>query len=425
MNKNSQKSVCVLTGLVASLLMISFLFKYSNTEKLTVETLKGDKSEFDGANLIYSNNIDYLQDLKTFQPTLNKNLNMNKAILLLTKNNSHLKYVFTEGNNKILFSNKEKGMYNLNCYRLSESSYNENDYIIYNNTKLGEADKFLIKNNGLLRIYKDYYYQDYSLIKYKGDKYIIASFIDEDPVRKPSKILSLNMIALKLNKFGNSYSEVGNKTFLINNYIKKENSTGKYLKSFQFDGKDFLTLKIKDTIHIFTYNPDKNEFMKVNDIDSELLPSLEYDDSLFVNYKNKLYYIYLKGSFQYVEELGFKNNTLVSISKSKTNFVRNTGKTDFSEVKFDKDRKITSKNYEYELWIQSPASKYFVKDNRIIFITENIVGVSAEKSRYNMNSVYKISILNLDTKKETYSGIVRSNFRSNLNDFFISDKINE
>ena len=50
---------------------------------------------------------------------------------------------------------------------------------------------------------------------------------------------------------------------------------------------------------------------------------------------------------------------------------------------------------------------------------------------YDMNvleakkTVYKVSILNLNTKKEVYSGIVRSNFRSNLNDFFVSDKINE
>lgn len=430
MLKSSKKGAFILISLILSLILVSTIFKHFTKEKFTVESLSGDQKYFDDINLIYSNNLEYLQGLINSKTPENKNIRIKNSILISGKENSDLNNISIE-DNKFVFSSKDKDKYNINYYNVSVFNDVYKSYILYNDTIKGERRKFLIKDNGLLNKFKDYNYQDYSLLEYKGEKYIIGYFMDDNMQENPPSKLTFEMLSLKLSKKGNSYSEFGSKSFTINNVSKKEEdgksySVEKYSKAFQIDGKSFLAFKIGDTIDVYLYSSEENTFEKVRNVEKDLFPELEYDDSFFVNYENKLYYIYLKGNVQYIREIEYKNNSLSSSVTSETGIKRNSADSKLSEMKFDKNGNKVSKdkNYDYGFWLQSPASRFFVKDNKVIFIAENSLMISNPRS-YNMNPIFKVSILDLDKKKEIYRGIIRANFNANVSAMYISDKISK
>lgn len=432
MLKSSKKGAFILISLILSLILVSTIFKHFTKEKFTVESLSGDQKYFDDINLIYSNNLEYLQGLINSKTPENKNIRIKNSILISGKKNSDLNNISIE-DNKFVFSSKDKDKYkyNVNYYNVSVFNDVYKSYILYNDTLKGERRKLLIKDNGLLNKFKDYNYQDYSLLEYKGEKYIIGYFMDDNMQENPPSKLTLEMLSLKLSKKGNSYSEFGSKSFTINNVSKKEEdgksySVEKYSKAFQIDGKSFLAFKIGDTIDVYSYSPEENTFEKVRNVEKDLFPALEYDDSFFVNYENKLYYIYLKGNIQYIREIEYKNNSLSSSVTSETGIKRNSADSKLSEMNFDKNGNKVSKdkNYDYGFWLQSPASRFFVKDNKVIFIAENSLMISNPRS-YNMNPIFKVSILDLDKKKEIYRGIIRANFNANVSAMYISDKISK
>ncbi|MBC2577431.1 hypothetical protein HLB30_02725 [Peptostreptococcus russellii] len=432
MLKSSKKGAFILISLILSLILVSTIFKHFTKEKFTVESLSGDQKYFDDINLIYSNNLEYLQGLINSKTPENKNIRIKNSILISGKKNSDLNNISIE-DNKFVFSSKDKDKYkyNVNYYNVSVFNDVYKSYILYNDTLKGERRKLLIKDNGLLNKFKDYNYQDYSLLEYKGEKYIIGYFMDDNMQENPPSKLTLEMLSLKLSKKGNSYSEFGSKSFTINNVSKKEEdgksySVEKYSKAFQIDGKSFLAFKIGDTIDVYSYSPEENTFEKVRNVEKDLFPALEYDDSFFVNYENKLYYIYLKGNIQYIREIEYKNNSLSSSVTSETGIKRSSADSKLSEMNFDKNGNKVSKdkNYDYGFWLQSPASRFFVKDNKVIFIAENSLMISNPRS-YNMNPIFKVSILDLDKKKEIYRGIIRANFNANVSAMYISDKISK
>ena len=431
MLKSSKKGAVFFMGLAAALVAVSIGFKSATAEKFTVENISGDKKALEDANLIYSSSADYLQDLKKEAKPVKKAFELDNSILIGPGKNTNLRYTSSE-DNKLIYSDKKGEKYNINHSSISGSLDEENKYIVYYDTKNGIYKKLYLKDSGALSKYSSSYYQNYYPMEYRGEKYIVGYFMDTNLDENIEKELKLSMVAIKLGK-DNSYTEVAEKTFKVKNFITKgddgkEAETGKYFKLFGNDSMCFLTLKIGgvNTINLYSYNPEKNEFVQEKGIDESMFPSIEFEDSFFVNYKNKINYIYLKGNRQYVQEIQYKNGTLVSNKPSATGFKRSAPDANFSEMQFDKNgNRISrdSRDYDYTFWIQAPQSHYFVKDNKVLLISDNSLSVSNRNGSYNMMPIYKVSILNLDTGKEIYSGSIRPNFRADMNNLFIADKI--
>ena len=431
MLKSSKKGAVLFIGLAAALVAVSLGFKSATAEKFTIENISGDKKALEDANLIYSSSADYLQDIRKDAKPVNKDFKSNSSILIRPGKNTALKYTSSK-DNKLIYSDKNGEKYNVNHLSISNSLDEENKYIVYYDTENSIYKKLPIKDSGALSKYTSYYYQNYYPMEYKGEKYIVGYFMDTNIDETVEKELKLSMVAIKLEK-NNSYTEVAEKTFKVKNFIKKneegkEVATGKYFKFFSNNSMCFLTLKIEgvNSLNLYSYNPEKNEFLQEKSIDESMLPSIEYDDSFFVNYKNKINYIYLKGNRQYIQEIQYKNGTLVSSKPSATGFKRNAPDSNFSEMNFDKNGNkisIDSKDFDYNFLIQTPQSHYFVKGNKVILVSDTNLSVSNNRGNYIMMPIYMVNILNLDTGKEIYNGLIRANFRADMNNIFIADKI--
>ncbi len=432
MRKSSKKAFLILLGLMTLLTTITLIYTRSN-EKIIVESLFGDKEEFNKINMIYLENSispwDYIKK-ESFKSV--KSIKKENNFLLTASSIEPLKQDLNY-KNKWIYSTREKEKYNIIDKEIDDHTINGKEYLEYMNTESGEYKSIPIKNDSLLKKFiRRNDYRKYSLVNYKGDQYILAAFTNKNfENTKNAKNINLDLLVIKLDKVGNSYTELLDKTFRIKNIPEAE----PIFYNFEYKEKPFLALKIKNKFDIFSYDPEKNAFTKYEDIASNELASSEdgvlFGEEKFVGYKNKLYYIYMKEGKQYIKELEFKNNKLQVLSTKATGFSDKGYKSqnmlnsyNAYNKKGEKIKDENSADFDYGFSNSIVEVKSYVKGNKVIFLSEEVTSILTR----NINQIIsypnrKVSILDLDKKKEVYRGIIRKRSIYTLNQLKISNKV--